>query len=85
MLFSLKLLMLAVVIGGIAYAAAIIFPRKMRLLRRVGLEKTNSDVLALAERGDEEAKALVRDSRRLLWVVLPATFLLSVAHSLGRT
>ncbi|MBN9409185.1 MAG: hypothetical protein J0H69_08555 [Burkholderiales bacterium] len=84
MLFALKLLMLTVVIGGIAYAAVFIFPRKMRLLRRIGLDKTNSDVLALAKRGDEEAQALVRQSKRLLWVVLPTAFLLSVVHSLSR-
>lgn len=84
MLLVLKYLMLAVVIGSMVYAVTFIFPRKLRLFRRIGLDKTNSDVLELAKSGDEEALALVRDSKRLLWVLLPTSVLLSVVHSLSR-
>lgn len=84
MLLVLKYLMLAVVVGSLAYGVTFIFPRKLRLLRRIGPDKTYYDVQEMAKRGDEEAYALVRDSKRLLWVLLPTSVLLSVLHSLSR-
>lgn len=80
MLIIAKLLLLSVVVFGLAYAALVLFPRKLRLLRRVGKSKTSADILALAAAGDGEAQQLTQQSRRLLWVVVPCAALLALLH-----
>lgn len=84
MLATLKFILLAVVVGSVAYAAFVLFPRKLKLLRRVGMGKTNSDLLALAKAGDSEAVRLVRSSRGVLWLALPSVLLLAVIQALFR-
>ena len=75
--------LLAVLLAAFAYAILDVFPSKLRLLKRVGMSKTNTDLIALAKSGDPEAANLLRKSRRLLWVAIPAAVTLSVMQSLS--
>ncbi len=84
MLHYVKLTLLAVLIAAFAYAVLNVFPSKLRLLKRVGMNKTNTDLIALAKSGDPEAATLLRKSRRLMWVAIPAAVTLSVLQSLSK-
>ncbi len=80
----IKFFLLAVVVGGIAYAAISLFPRKLALARRLGPKTTNGHLIAAAKNGDPEALDLYRKSRRLLWIVLPSTVALSLLHEMTK-
>lgn len=81
---ALKLLLLVVVVGCIAYGAISIFPRKLALARRLGPKTTNDDLIAAAKSGDPEAVDLYRKSRRMFWVAIPSAVGLSLLHSLTK-
>lgn len=81
MLLIAKIILLSVVVCGFAYAAFILFPRKLRLLRRVGMLKTNADLLALAAAGDYEAQKIAQQSRCILWVVVLCGGLVTLLHA----
>ncbi len=68
-------------IAAFIYAIFIIFPAKLRLIERVGKDRTYYDIVSLAKNGDLEAAALLKKSRRLLWVALPAACILSLVQS----
>lgn len=46
----------------VLYGVLFIFPRKRKLLKRLGLDKTNDDLIRAAAQGDAEAAKLHRDS-----------------------
>lgn len=80
-MLTLKLVLAAVLLSCLLYAIARIFPRKLRLVRRLGPDSTNADLIAAAKSGDREAMDLYKQSRRLLWISLPTGILLSVLHT----
>jgi predicted NBD/HSP70 family sugar kinase len=83
-MIALKLLLLVVVVGCIAYAAISIFPRKLALARRLGPKTTNDDLIAAAKSGDPEAADLYRKSRRIFWIAIASAVSLSLLHSLTK-
>ena len=83
-MIALKLLLLVVVVGCIAYAAISIFPRKLALAQRLGPKTTNAHLIAAAKNGAPEAVELYRKSRRLFWILLPSGVGLSLLHSLTK-
>jgi hypothetical protein len=80
----LKVVLAVVLFSCFLYAVISVFPRKLRLIRRLGPEATNDDVLAAAKAGDHEAQDLAKKSRRLLWIAIPSGILLSVLHSASK-
>ena len=84
MIVTIKLLLALVLVAAFAIAAFVLFPRKLRLLKRVGQDKSNADLIVLAKSGDQEALALFKQSRRLLWVAIPCAMLLAGLHGLTR-
>lgn len=83
-MIALKLVLLAIVIGCIAYAAISIFPRKIALARRLGPHTTNAHLIAAAKDGDPEALDLYRRSRRLLWIAIPSAIGLSLLQNMTK-
>ena len=83
MLF-IKTLLLAVVIGVVLYWGVVLFPKKLRLLRRVRMDKTNEDLIALANSGAQEAAELLRKSRQSLWVALPVAVILTLLETMAK-
>jgi len=61
-----KLFLLFVVVCALLYGGLVLFPQKLKLLRKVEMEKTNDDLIELAKSGDAEAADLFRKSRRLM-------------------
>jgi len=57
-------LVVAWLVGGLAW----LLPRKLALLKRVGMKATNADLIRLAKEGDMEAELLRRDSLRYICV-----------------
>ena len=57
-------LVVAWLVDGLAW----LLPRKLALLKRVGMKATNADLIRLAKEGDMEAELLRRDSLRYIWV-----------------
>ena len=84
MITYVKLLLLLVLVCSLLYGGLVLFPQKLRLLRRVGMEKTNDDLIKLAKSGDVEAAELFRKSRRFLWIALPAGVALSLLQGLTK-
>ena len=62
--FVFAVLVVAWLVGGLAW----LLPRKLALLKRVGMKATNADLIRLAKEGDMEAELLRRDSLRYIWV-----------------
>lgn len=60
----------------------LIFPRKLKLMKRCGFNKTNADFLAMAKGGDIEAKELVRDSKIVMCFAIAGTIVLTVMNIL---
>lgn len=84
MLVTIKLLLVLVLVLAFAVAAFVLFPRKQRLLKRVGRDKSNADLIALAKGGDQEARDLFMQSRRLFWVAIPCAGLLAGLQALTK-
>lgn len=84
MITYVKLALLIVVVCALLYGGLVLFPQKLKLLRKVGMEKTNDDLIKLAKSGDAEAAELLRKSRRLLWIALPAGVALSLLQGLTK-
>ena len=70
LLASIKLALLLVFLGSFAFAAFALLPRKLRLVKRVGLNNTNDDLITLAKQGDPEAKELLLRTRWFIGVAL---------------
>lgn len=83
-LYYVKVGLLCLLAACFLYGVAFLFPRKLRLLQRVGLNKGNADLIALARSGDSEAAALHRDTKRLLWVAIPTVLLLAIVNGITR-
>ena len=83
-MLAFKLLLLAVVVGCIGYAAISIFPRKLVPARKLGLQTTNADLIAAAKGGDAEAMVYIANLGPCFWVLLPSAIGLSLLHSLTK-
>ena len=72
-------------LASLVFAVFWIFPKKLKLMRRLGPETTNADLINYAKNGDEEAQKLVRLSRFNYWVlILSGVSLTLLNHFLKR-
>ena len=80
----LRSALLFVLISAIAVAAFWLFPRKIKLLRKHGMNKTNADLIQLAKDGDAEIKKLLNHSRVVLAIALISSVTLVVLRHFSR-
>jgi hypothetical protein len=73
----IKSIMFLLLFLEVALAAIDLLPRKVRLLKKVGLSKTNDDLIRLAQTGDKEAGELYRRTKLWLWLMIPTGLLAS--------
>lgn len=58
-----------------------IFPRKIKLMKKHGFDKTNADFIKMAKQGDVEARKVVKNSRFLLYFgVIGAALLTAIKY-----
>jgi hypothetical protein len=84
LLASIKLLLLLVLLGSLAFAVFAVLPQKVRLLKRVGANKTNDDLIALATQGDPEAKQLRTRTRWFIGTALASGLPLAILQTMAR-
>jgi hypothetical protein len=76
--------LLAALIGSIAFAALRLFPEKLKLLQKYGMNNTNDDLIELAKQGNNDVQKLLRKSRITLSVALVSGILLVLINHFSR-
>jgi hypothetical protein len=59
-----------VLISSLLFSIFWIFPRKIKLMNKIGPETTNDHVIALAKKGNSEAAELLKISRINYWILI---------------
>lgn len=79
-MITIKSVLSIFVVLLLLYGVIVLFPKKLSLLRRYGLDKTNGELIDLAKSGKEDLQKFARISKIYITLLLIAVVSLSIIN-----